>query len=151
VRSIQTKEDFERLMLEIDDKMQRRGDPIHMRQLLAVGEVSEALGRVRLRLVDHDVIPTPGIYTGDSLSAHIRDWFDERYGDQLKVEWVIGYSIVLLKGDAWLLKFPLVYGQVEIICDRNLSRHYSNVSSSADQKAQVNLLKLVENCPQGLV
>lgn len=150
MRSIQTKEEFDKLMLEIDDRMQKRGDPIHTRQLLAVGEVSEALGCMMLRLVGYEVTPTPGIYTGDSLSAHIRDWFDERYGDRLKVRWVIGYSAVLLKGDAWLLRFPLVYGQLEIVCDRDLSRQYNSMSNTASQKAQMNLLNLIENCPQGL-
>jgi HEPN domain-containing protein len=73
---------------------------------------------------------------------------------RLKIDFAIGYSLVLLRGDAWLLRFPLVFGRVTVVCERDLSKQFDNMvvnrAGKPHQKALVNLLKLIEKLPQGL-
>lgn len=151
--SIKSKEDFEALMDEVDSILQAKGVPIHARQIQAIGEVAKKFN------IDLLVGPLcrgaiPNVYEGESLSAHILQWFDQRYGDRLKIDFSIGYSTVMLRGDAWLLKFPLIYGTVTILCDRDLHKKYNNFvmneAGKPQQKAMMNLLLLIEKFPQGL-
>ena len=43
---------------------------------------------------------TPGNYQGDSLVAHIHKWYEEKYGDRLKINLSPGSAAVIIKGDA---------------------------------------------------
>lgn len=150
---IATKEDFESLIREIDSDLQKKNIPIHARELHAAKEVSKRLN-ITLPVAPLSSDPIPGNYEGASLSAHILEWFDNKYGDRLKIDFAIGYSLVLLKGDAWLLRFPLIFGKVTIVCERDLSKQFKNMAvnraGQPHQKAIVNLLKLIEKLPQGL-
>jgi len=53
-----------------------------------------------------------------------------------------------------LLKFPLVFGRVKVICERDLSIKHNNIVVSSlggeSKKAEMNLLKLVNDLPQGM-
>lgn len=150
---ITTKDQFEILIQEIDAELQKKGVPIHARQLQAIGEVSKKF-KITLPVAPLSSGPIPGNYQGASLSAHILEWFDNKYGDRLKIDFAIGYSLVLLRGDAWLLRFPLIYGRVTIVCERDLSKQFINMvvnrAGQPHQKALMNLLKLIEKLPQGL-
>lgn len=137
----------------IDAHFQREGVPIHARQIQALSEVSK---RFKICVIGGPLRtgPVPGVYEGESLSAHILHWFDQRYGERLKVDFSIGYSVVVLRGEAWLVRFPLMYGAVTVICDRDLQKSYNSfvVSKGGEpqQKAMLNLLQLIEKLPQGL-
>lgn len=150
---IKTQEEFEALMEEVDSILQAKGVPIHARQIQAVGEVSKKFN-IDLLIGPLRKGATPHLYEGESLSAHILDWFDQRYGERLKVDFSIGYSVVILKGDAWLLKCPLMYGTVTVVCDRDLKKEYKNFvvnqAGKPQEKAMMNLLRLIEKFPQGL-
>jgi len=150
---IKTKEEFESLMEEVDSALQAKGVPIHARQIHAIGEVSKKF-KIDLLVAPLQKSATPNLYEGESLSAHILDWFDQRYGERLKVDFSIGYSVVMLKGDAWLLKCPLIYGTVTVVCDRDLKKEYKNFVvnhvGKPQEKAAMNILRLIENFPQGL-
>lgn len=150
---ITTKDQFEILIQEIDAELQKRGVLIHARQLQAIGEVSKKF-KITLPVAPLPSGPIPGNYEGSSLSAHIFEWFDNKYGDRLKIDFSIGYSLVLLRGDVWLIRFPLVFGKVTIVCERDLSKQFNkmivNRAGQPHQKLFMNLLKLIENLPQGL-
>lgn len=150
---IKTQEEFETLMEEVDSALQAKGIPIHARQIQAIGEVSKKF-KIDLLVGPLRKGATPNSYEGESLSAHILDWFDQRYGERLKVDFSIGYSVVILKGDAWLLKCPRMYGTVTVVCDRDLKKEYKNFvvnqAGKPQEKATMNLLRLIEKFPQGL-
>ena len=99
-------EEFEVLMREVDQELQDREVPIHARELTDLAEVARILG-VRMKGGPLDTGPIPGVYTGDSLSAHVFEWIEKRYGDRLKVDFRIGRTVFLLRGAAWLIRFPL--------------------------------------------
>ncbi len=51
------------------------------------------------------------------LSRPILDWFEARYGTRLSVDWSIGRSILLIRGDPYVLRFPRIYGRFNGIVD----------------------------------
>jgi len=152
-RIIRNEDDFEALMQEIDALLQSRGGPIHARE---IGALAEAAHLLRISLVGGPLTtgPIPGVYSGESLSAHIFQWMKRRYGDRLKIDFAIGYAPTLLKGDAWLLRFPLTYGSVTIVCERNLSIQFPSLvvqkPGEPKQKPLFNLLSCIDKLPQGL-
>lgn len=152
-RNIRTKEEFEALMQEVDTNLQSQGVPIHAREIAAMGEVAQRLG-VNVICGPFRTPPMLGVYEGESLSGHILEWVRNRYGERLKVPFANGYSILPLRGDPWLLKFPVIYGRVTIVCDRDLSKEFPTFvvsrAGQPQQRAVLNLLKCVQNLPQGL-
>jgi hypothetical protein len=76
---ITTKDQFEILIQEIDTELQKKGVPIHARQLRAIGEVSKKF-KITLPVAPLSSGPIPGNYEGESLSAHILEWFGSKYG-----------------------------------------------------------------------
>jgi len=60
----------------------------------------------------------------------------------------------MVRGDAWLLKCPMMYGEITVVCDRNLEKEYKdfvvNRAGTPKQKAMLNILRLIEKLPQGL-
>jgi hypothetical protein len=152
-RTIKTREEFEALMREVDAALQGQRVPIHAREIGAMGEVAQRLG-VDIICGPLRTPPIPGNYKGESLSGHILEWIRNRYGDRLKIPFANGYSVLLLRGDPWLLKFPVIYGKVTVVCDRDLSKQYPTfVMSRPDQPEQeafFNVLRCIQNLPQGL-
>lgn len=151
--TITSKEEFEAMMEEVDLALQAEGVPIHARPIHAIGEVSKKLN-ISLLVAPLQSGPISNSYEGESLSAHILQWFDQRYGDRLKVDFSIGYSVIMVRGDAWLLKCPMMYGTITVVCDSDLEKEYKNFvvnrEGTPQQKAIINLLHLIEKLPQGL-
>jgi hypothetical protein len=98
--------------------------------------------------------PIPGVYEGESLSAHIYKWIRNRYRDRLKIDFSNGYSVILLKGDPWLCRFPVIYGEVTVTCERDLTKKFPTMVVSKPgeprKKPILNLLLCIQNLPQGL-
>lgn len=105
---IKTKEEFEALMEAIDRVLRERNLPIHARPIHAVRELCMRL-KIGLTLVSRTSEAIPGDYAGESLSAHIRDWYDVRYGDTLKADFSVGATVAYLVGDLWKVRLPLIW------------------------------------------
>jgi hypothetical protein len=152
-RTVQTEKEFKELMGEVDAALQGKGVPIHLRVILAIREVSQRLN-VDLIYSPLRTGPIPGLYEGESLSAHIQQWTQKRYGERLKVDFANGYSLLLIRGDPWLLRFPVIFGKITVVCDRDLSKQYPNLvvtqPGQPRQKGILNLFKCIENLPQEL-
>jgi len=150
---ITSKAGFEAMMEDVDLALRDEGVPIHARPIRAISEVSKKLN-ISLLVAPLQSNPIPNQYEGENLSAHILRWFDQRYGERLKIDFSIGYSVIMIRGDAWLLKCPMMYGRITVVCDRNLEKEYKdfvvNKAGTPKQKAMLNLLRLVEKLPQGL-
>lgn len=111
--------DFERLITSIDEKLKRAGVPIKRRPI-------EGLRQAAIEL-DTELIggplntgPIPGNYSGQSLSAHIFQWFTRRYGERLKIDSSVGSAIFIEQGDPWLVSFPLMGGRIFLECNSHL-------------------------------
>lgn len=151
MRTIKTEVEFDELMREIDSRLRSREVSLPARELLALSEASKILG-VRLIGGPLSTGPVPGIFSGESLSAHIFNWIQNRYGGRLKFDLSNGHTVILLKGDAWLVTFPLIFGTMTLLCDRDLATEYPNFVALIPGKHQnapiLNVLSCIDSLTQ---
>lgn len=140
-------------MLEVDQALQARNLPIVGRGLGAYQEVARRL-QCDVFFAPKGTPAIPGNYTGLSLSAHIEKWIDDRYGNRLSMDLALGYSVVMIRGDAWLLRIPVIFGNCLIVVERDLAKRFPNLvvnkPGQPQQKLVINLLQNVQSLPQGL-
>jgi hypothetical protein len=84
----------------LDERMKGAGIEIGIRPLEALRIISDE------RKLD---IPFRGPF-----AASIEAWFGARYGDRLKMDFAVGRMLVMLRGDPYVAKFPLVFGAVTV-------------------------------------
>jgi hypothetical protein len=137
--------EFEAFMNLIDTSLSSRGVPVPARQLEAIGEAAKLL---KISLIGGPLSPGPpkvGEYRRANLSKRIRDWFRLRYGEKLKFDPSIGRTALLLRGDVWLLRIPRMFGNVDVVIDKDIEKTYPNVSGPAKPaQVTVNVLQLIE-------
>jgi hypothetical protein len=112
--------EFNHLMEEIDNDLKRRGILIFQRPIYIPLEIMKRFG-ISIPLVPNSPY-IPGDYGGDSLSSHIIDWYQKRYGDRLNIDFSPGSVALLIKGDPYRLKLPWVYGHIKLNFDPNLDK-----------------------------
>lgn len=104
----QNSEGFRTYMEEIDARLRKAGVPIHARPLRAFQEISKD----GMSMVIGGVLPHPH-------ANRINDWFQTRYGDRLLVDFSIGKAVILVRGDPYVIKLPLILGQWDGVVDVN--------------------------------
>lgn len=141
------KKEFDLLMKKIDKNLKEQGIPIKARQLHAVKEISKSL-EVKVPIVgeEHAV---QGDYSGKSLGAHIKMWYEERYGDKLKVNFRVGDVVILIRKDPYRLRLPQIYGRATLINDVSL-RNYPNHAIYVKELKKETLVINVLNCIDGM-
>jgi HEPN domain-containing protein len=113
--------EFDKLMDELDSRFQKGDVPLPMRQLEALGVVASEL-KLKLPVTPPEVKPTPNVFTGASMSAHIYHWYRNRYGDRLNTNYfTLGAAVVVIKGIAWRMVITQRIGDVRLFCDRDLT------------------------------
>ena len=101
---INDKLQLDRLMEEIDNQLREDGVPIEARPLMAGLMISR-------RFNCSFSLDSP-------LGIHINIWFNDRYGDRLKIDLNLGDTVVLIKGDPYKVRFPIaigINGQVNVL------------------------------------
>jgi hypothetical protein len=93
---------FQDYLEDVDARLRREGVAIHRRPLLAFRE----LARDGIQIL----IPS-------RLAKAVTDWFDARYGAKLAIDFSIGKSIAIIRGDPYVMRFPLILGQFDGIFD----------------------------------
>ncbi len=117
----ETEAEFLSLIEDIDSELKKRDIPIHARPIHAFSEVCKRL-RISIPFVP-DGSPVQGDYSGSSLSAHIHVWYQNKYGDRLKINFSPGSVAILIRGDPWKIKFPLFYGRFKLVFGPFLQRN----------------------------
>lgn len=117
----ETEADFLSLIENIDIELKKRDIPIHSRPVHAFSEVCKRL-RISIPFVP-DSSPVQGEYSGSSLSAHIHLWYQNRYGDRLKINFYPESVAILIRGDLWKINFPLFYGRFRLVFGPFLDRN----------------------------
>lgn len=97
--------EFNKVMEEIDEQLRKKGVTIPQRQLLGALEFS------RRFKVEFSIAP-PSFW-----GEKIKDWFDKKYGDRLKVKIQTGEVVVLIKEDPYRLRLPVIFGKTKLSCD----------------------------------
>lgn len=153
MRTINSVADFEALMAEVDAHLQEIGAPFPGRELRVAREVALRLSHGFPMSGPFDFTPVVGCYSGPSLMGHIRRWFEGRYGGRLKVDLSIGCAAVSIRSDTWLMRMPLVRGDVRVVVERDLSKAYPNLVAykpGSTEQLTLSVLPLLRDFPQGL-
>jgi len=109
---------FEAMMREIDAKLKAEGVEIPSRPISAVGEVSIRYGDIPIPLGDGAIKMPPELERHRPLAAAIRKWYDDTYGDRIKIDMSAGRIVLLLEGDLYTLRIPRFFGSVNFIVVR---------------------------------
>ena len=132
---------FEAMMAEIDNKLSRDGCPIANRPLHAGREISVRY-KIPMPIAVTDVkrLP-PELRPYAPLSIAIGRWYNDTYGDRLKVDMCPGRTVVRLDGDLYVLKVPRIFGSVAF----GVSREFLPQPSSGRSPLRGNIIQLIEH------
>lgn len=128
--------EFNSVMKDIDSSMKRKGIDIPNRPIRAVGEYADRYDLALTLTSNTDIID--GIYVGGSATARIKKWYDDLYGDRLKVSLTDRHTLIMLLGEVWEFTIPIVYGEVEFVV-------------SADLEIENNILKYINKITKAMV
>ncbi len=126
---INDKLQLDRLMEEIDNQLRKDGVAIEARSLMAGLMISR-------RFNCSFSIDSP-------IGIPINIWFNERYGNRLKIDFKLGDTVVLIKGDPYKVRFPIATGingkvnVLEWIKDATPALLYSLDEKELDDLAEV--------------
>jgi hypothetical protein len=91
-------------MEDVDRRLREARTSIPSRPLLAFREIAK------------DGL-TLAIGTSNPHANLIDAWFKRRYGDRLLLDFNIGKAVVLIRGDPYVMRLPLVYGKWDGVVD----------------------------------
>ena len=136
--------DFNKIMLEIDNKLKEEDVPIPARPLRSFEYLGDKF-KVGLLVTSADEITDPNLFTNYNIANHVDKWFESMYGEKVKIDLSPGSIVLFLKSELWKMKIPYVMGTANLVCDRNLDkyRNIPNVTSGPPPKR--NMLLLIEN------
>lgn len=117
------KSDFENFMESIDEKLKKDNVPVIGRQLKGASEASIAL-KTTIPIVDSS-FAKPNDYSILSLSAHISNWFDEKYGNKLKFGYALK-TVTKIDGDYFVIGIPITFGNFNLIFEFGLLSENEN-------------------------
>jgi hypothetical protein len=122
-------------LTDVDAKLRQPNVNIPARPLCALSELS-----VKWSVPIH----IPG-----ELSDRIFRWFDSRYGDRLKTGLSLGSTAVLIGGDAFKVRLPLIFGTIGYVLDCGPDERHS--VASGRRVTLMNISKLIDGLTSALV
>jgi SEC-C motif len=128
---INNEEDFRRVMESIDQEMRDEETPVRARSLEAVGKFTLGYSTWLMHM--------------DPLTHKIHEWFNRRYGDRLKIDptWKMA---VVIRGDLYRLRLPLIFGAANVICSPNQYGITSKAAASTENRLPtINILDLIDD------
>jgi HEPN domain-containing protein len=144
--------EFNELMVEIDERLRSRQIPVPLRVIESFREISKELGlQLIIALVQP---PLVNDYSEASLSGHIVQWFQDRYGETLKLDMSPASAVILVKGDPYRLTIPVVYGRGRFVMDRTFSKrkHITvGTSTSKPDPIEINVYELIKGITPTLI
>lgn len=138
--------EFRSLMQEVDSLMSKENVQIHARPIRSISEVSKRLNNVNILIAPAHKVTNNNVFTSHNMATHINEWYEERYGDRLKIRFGPGAVAILLRGDAWKINLPRIYGMVTAVCDPKIGK-YKNLPrmSRGGSPLVLNILVCIEN------
>jgi len=145
-----SEKDFLRMMEEIDNILKDINVPIQARPIRAIVEVGKRL-KISILMAPADKAIMPNFYTNYNLATHIDQWYSNRYGERLKTYMGPGFIAVLLKGDPWRIRLPMIVGRVRIVCDPDIGKYRIVAKMQVNAPSPtINVLSFVENLQENL-
>lgn len=142
VFNIKTEADFQHLMEKVDMELKQRGLLIFQRPIHAWKNISYRFG-LRLRLTPRRKKPVEGCYTGDDLTIRIFNWYEQKFGERLKVDpnWKMP---LIIRGDLFQLNLPTIYGTVHIVFSPEAPTSNEQPKIGIDKPPQVEIFSLID-------
>ena len=113
-----TKDVFLKLIEEIDREISDSDLLFHQRPLHAFTKLTEKvdptgtfiMAAPEQKIADND-------FSNDALCAQVHKWYEERYGDSIKIHPGPGSYVLVIRNEPWKVVFPLCYGQNQFVVD----------------------------------
>lgn len=137
-------EEFNEVMLEVDQQLIFSGYNIPQRPIYAIEEISRRFS------IPLPVMRFPKGFQHESaefwpISERIYEWYDLRYGERIKMDFSPGRMVILIEEDMWILRFPRIFGAVSFTVSRTV---ISDRSRSDGKPVIYNVIDSVENLPR---
>lgn len=110
--------EFLRLVEQIDTSLAEKEIPISLRVFPALKLASELL-KTQIPITTQKKSPTLGSYKGEDLTLRVVNWYDQLYGDRMLHDFTPGRTLLLLRGDIWILHPPRFYGHAIAFCSKS--------------------------------
>lgn len=137
---MKTQNEFEEFMNIINQELIDDGVPIPARQISGFCEACKKL-QISMPLSLPERQPKEGCFDGLDLGIRIKQYFEEIYGEKLKMDFSPGSIAVLIKEDVYKIKFPKIYGQFILTADpRNIDIEEFKI----DGKPALNVLAYID-------
>ncbi|PTT66213.1 hypothetical protein [Stenotrophomonas sp. HMWF003] len=142
-----SEEAFNSMMLAIDQHLNGLDLHIHQRPFHAVTLIATTYGEGQPIDLFHRATENIDPYSVLGLMNRAREWYDLRFGDDIRTRPTIGYFLVALEHRLWKVRAPGGYGSLILVCDRQLQTgRPRNLISRAP--IQVNMLDCFEGMTQ---
>ncbi|MBD9512747.1 HEPN domain-containing protein [Pseudomonas sp. PDM22] len=140
--------EFESLMRAIDDELAERKlepwkRPLHIGRLLW-----EAFGWGGNIFPPKELAYQEG-FSGEIIIAKANKWYEDVYGDHLKLEFAFGFAPLKVGNSIWRIRLGHFYGTVNFFIDKNLNNKGLKLSTPKDKSgAGCNILCEIEGLTQ---
>jgi len=140
--------EVEIILSEIDDQLRADGYEIPQRPMNAVCRVSDRF-HIPLPLVAKPLSGTDDNADAETLVARIYEWYSARYGDRLKLNPAPRSFALMLCGEPWRVRLPLMLAGVVVTAIRNpkVKSTESGIGRFDGKSKLLNLFDLVEDLP----
>lgn len=139
----QTDEDFNALMQAIDAALDAEGLKPPARPLHVPHKLWEAFGWGGNVFPSKELANLPG-FAGDVLIAKAHCWYEQLYADQLKTNFTYGCAPYQMRNHTWRVLARVVYGEILLFVDRNISNRGLNMSGDHRRPATFNVLCAID-------
>ncbi|QTF19453.1 conserved hypothetical protein [Xanthomonas citri pv. fuscans] len=144
----ESEHDFDQMMMGLDEHFNGLDLHIHQRPGNAAILIAQTYGK------GQKIILFGGGPPGDSrpfsatwLSQRAHSWYEQRYGEDIKVMPSLGFFIIPLEHRAWKVRGPYSNGSLRLVCDRRLHQgEKENIISRGP--IDVNMLDCFEGMTQ---
>ena len=122
---------------EIDKFFDSEQIPIHHRTMKCLSEVSK---QYNIKLPLSSSCDKKSLNDSYKITYIVQEWYEKRYGDRLRFNFDIGFSLLLLRGQLLTCRVPNFFGTCNFFIDRDFS---SKVKGN-----ETNILKMIKGITQ---
>ncbi len=113
-------EEFDAMMTSLDNRFSAEGIEPRHRGMRASQQVSWTLKLDGTPILGGPLDRGPPFSPRDLL-ARVHDWYSDHYGDAMKIDFSPGSFLVVVNGNLWKVRLPMIMGEGRLVVDRNLS------------------------------
>lgn len=113
-------EEFDAMMTSLDSRFSAKGIEPRHRGMMASQQVSWTLKLDGTPILGGSLDRGPPFSPRDLL-ARVHDWYSDHYGDAMKIDFSPGSFLVVVNGNLWKVRLPMIMGRGELVVNRDLS------------------------------